>query len=117
MDDFDIDNVEERKTYEINQLYQTNEEDKVNIALKIKEAIDIAMKNCAIKDTDYSIIAEIEKKSIEMEEKKWKERKKMVTRLMKGVVSPNNHCWEEELEEMKMQKEINEVISKNVVSN
>ena len=67
------DDIQQRKIYEINQLYQTGDPKLIDIALMLREATKKAMSECVEKNNnDYSIFEEIEKKSIELEEKEYK---------------------------------------------
>ena len=87
-----VDVLDVRKTYEINQLYQSDDPKLINLAEKINEAEKYAFENCVIKDIpDYSIFSDIEKRSIELEEKRYKETKKLIKGIAKSIISTSNN--------------------------
>jgi hypothetical protein len=86
-----VDDLDVRKTYEINQLYQSDDPQLIYIAEKINEAEKYAFENCVIKDIpDYSIFSDIEKRAIELEEKRYKETKKLVKGIAKSILATSN---------------------------
>jgi hypothetical protein len=72
-------------------LYQSDDPKLINLAEKINEAEKYAFENCVIKDIpDYSIFSDIEKRSIELEEKRYKETKKLVKGIAKSILATSN---------------------------
>ena len=86
-----VDDLDVRKTYEINQLYQSDDPKLIYLAEKINEAEKYAFENCVIKDIpDYSVFADIEKRAIELEQKKYKETKKIVKGITKSIIETSD---------------------------
>ena len=118
----EFDQIEQRKTYEINQLYQTGNPTLINIALMIKEASKKAMKGCEEKNPDFSIFAEIEKKSIEFENKEFKENKKFIKGITK-ILSQSNSINIDDNKDASfklpniIQNEIQEIINQKMIQN
>ena len=66
-----FEDLDVRKIYETNQLYQSDDPILINLAEKINEAEKYAFENCVIKDIpDYSVFADIETRNKEVEKKK-----------------------------------------------
>ena len=122
------DDIQPRKVYEINELYQTGDPKLIDIALMIKEATKKAMDECVEKNNnDYSIFEEIEKKSIELEEKEYKERKKYIKGITKILANSNNinineerknipDCVDQTLKEIINQNNIQKVIDNHTLN-
>ena len=86
-----FEDLDVRKIYETNQLYQSDDPILINLAEKINEAEKYAFENCVIKDIpDYSIFSDIEKRAIELEEKRYKETKKLVKGIAKSILATSN---------------------------
>ena len=86
-----FEDLDVRKIYETNQLYQSDDPILINLAEKINEAEKYAFENCVIKDIpDYSVFADIEKREIELEQKKYKEKKKIVKGITKSIIETSD---------------------------
>lgn len=112
------DDIQQRKVYEINELYQTGDPKLIDIALMLREATKKAMSECVEKNNnDYSIFEEIEKKSIELEEKDYKEHKKFIKGITKIIANSNNINVSEEQKEIPecVDRQLKEIINQNII--
>ena len=108
-----FEDLDVRKIYETNQLYQSDDPILINLAEKINEAEKYAFENCIIKDApDYSIFSDIEKRAIELEEKRYKETKKIVKGIAKSIIatSDKNSDYLKDFKIMQNEKEIEDLI-------
>ena len=84
-----------RKIYEINELYNTNNNDLINLALKINESEKIARENCDEEDKkDYNIYNDLEKYALKLENKNTKDYKKFVKGIEKTLKLNSYFCNE-----------------------
>ena len=108
-----FEDLDVRKIYETNQLYQSDDPILINLAEKINEAEKYAFENCVIKDIpDYSVFADIEKRAIELEQKKYKETKKIVKGITKSIIETSDKKNENEEDKNLLLKSLKEVTNK-----
>lgn len=68
-------------------------------------------------NNDYSIFEEIEKKSIELEEKEYKEHKKYIKGITKVIANSNNINVSEEQKDIPecVDRQLKEIINQNMI--
>ena len=80
------DSIKQRKTYELNELLQTEDKKLIKLYLAIKNASDFAYQNCDIKfPLNYDIFNEIEKSAIKIEKNMMEEKIKYHEDIIKSI--------------------------------
>jgi len=99
-----------RKIYEINELYNTNDEELIKLAIKINESEKIARENCDEDDKkDYNIYNDLEKYALKLENKNIKDNKKYIKGIEKTLKLNSYFCNEtiqDKLEIFKLENNI-----------